>query len=243
MSGHSKWQKIQHKKGKADKARSNIFTKLTRAITVAVQQGGRDPEMNFSLRLAIDKAKAANVPKDNIERAIKKGTGEMKDQDRLQEVVYEGFGPGGVAVVVEAVTDNSNRAVSEIKHIFSKNDGSLAGPGSVLWQFEQMGAARLVKNKKERVEDWESAQLALMDAGVSDINESEDGVKLVCAKENFQQMMEALQQLGIEPDDSGLQWMAKEEVETDEQTAEKMERLREALEELDDVKDVYTNEK
>lgn len=243
MSGHSKWHKIQHKKGKADAARSNVFTKLTRAITVAAQQGGGDPEMNFSLRLAVEKAKAANVPKDNIERAIKKGTGDLKDAEKFQEVVYEGFGPGGIAVIVETLTDNTNRTVSEIKHAFNKGGGSLGGPGSVLWQFEQKGVVRFVKEKKEQIKDWESAQLELMDAGVEDIRESEDGVELVCPKENFQSVMEAIKKLNIEPDDSGLQWVAKEEVETDEPTSEKMNTLYDALYELDDVKEVYTNEK
>ncbi|PIT86910.1 MAG: YebC/PmpR family DNA-binding transcriptional regulator, partial [Candidatus Magasanikbacteria bacterium CG10_big_fil_rev_8_21_14_0_10_43_6] len=134
MSGHSKWSKIQHKKGRTDKARSNLFTKLLRSVTLAAQEGGMDPDMNFSLRLAVEKAKAGNVPKDNIDRAIKKGGGAAKDGVVFEEVVYEGFGPHGVALIIEALTDNKNRTVSEIKHLLAKSGGSLAGPGSVQWQ-------------------------------------------------------------------------------------------------------------
>ncbi|MBD3311039.1 MAG: YebC/PmpR family DNA-binding transcriptional regulator [Candidatus Magasanikbacteria bacterium] len=243
MSGHSKWHKIQHKKGKADAARSNVFTKLTRAITVAAQEGGGDPEMNFSLRLAIEKAKSANVPKDNIERAVKKGTGELKSEDKLKKVVYEGFGPGGVAIVIESVTDNTNRTVAEVKHVLNKFDGSLGGPGSVLWQFEQKGVVRFVIDKKDKIENWEEAQLKFMDAGIEDIRESDDGVELITNKDNFQKMIEVVSELEIEPDDSGLQWVAKEEIEIDDEISKKMEALYDELEELDDVKEVYTNEK
>ncbi len=240
MSGHSKWSKIQHKKGAADTKRGNLFTKLGKAVTVAAQQGGGDPEMNFSLRLAIDRAKAANMPKDNIDRAVKKGTGELKDGVALQEVVYEGFGPGGVAVLVEVVTDNTNRVVSEVKHLFNKYGGSMGGPGSVQWQFIQKGVIRFTPDKK--IGDWESAQLELMDAGVGDIEESEEGVELISSKDSFMKVLEAVKNLGIEPDDSGLEWVAKESVEITEDAATKVEGLYNALDELDDVKDIYTNE-
>ena len=242
MSGHSKWSKIQHKKGATDAKRGNIFTKLAKTITVVTQQGGGDPEMNFSLRMAIEKAKAANMPKENIEKAIKRGTGELDDGTQLQEIIYEGFGPAGVAFLVETVTDNSNRTVSEVKAVFSKNGGSMGGPGSVQWQFEQKGVVRFTADKKALISDWENAQLELMDAGVEDINDSEEGVELLSSRENFQKMLEAIQKLNIEPDDSGLEWIAKETVELDDEVSAKVEKFYDLLDELDDVKAVYTNE-
>ncbi len=242
MSGHSKWSKIQHKKGANDAKRGNIFTKLGKAITIASQQGGGDPEMNFSLRLAIDRAKGANMPKDNIEKAIKRGTGEGSEGVQLQELIYEGFGPSGVAFLVEAVTDNTNRTGSEIKNAFNKAGGSLGGPGTVQWMFEQKGVVRFTADKKAGISDWDSAQLEFMDAGVEDIKDTEDGVELFSVRENFQKMMDVIKKLNIEPDDSGLQWIAKEEVDLDDETSEKVERLYDALDELDDVENVYTNE-
>ncbi len=242
MSGHSKWSKIQHKKGAADAKRGNIFTKLGKAITIASQQGGGDPEMNFSLRLAIDRAKSANMPKDNIEKAIKRGTGEGSEGVQLQELIYEGFGPGGVAVLVEAVTDNTNRTGSEVKHAFSKAGGSMGGPGCVQWQFEQKGVVRFTADKKALLSDWDNVQLELMDAGVEDIKDTEDGVELFTVREDFQKIMDVVNKMGIEPDDSGLQWIAKEEVDLDDETSAKVERLCDVLDELDDVENVYTNE-
>jgi len=242
MSGHSKWSKIQHKKGAADAKRGNIFTKLAKAITLAAQQGGGDPDMNFSLRMAIEKAKAANMPKDNIERAVKRGTGELTDEAALQELIYEGYGPSGIAVLVEAVTDNTNRTAGEVKHAFSKYGGSMGGPGSVQWQFEHKAVVRFTADKKAQLANWEEAQLELMDAGIEDIRDSEHGVELIAPMENFKILMDEVEKLGIDPDDSGLQWLAKDEVPVDEETSAKMLRLYEALDELDDVKDVYTNE-
>lgn len=242
MSGHSKWHNIQAKKGKADKARSNIFTKMSRMISVAAQQGGGDPVMNFSLRLAIDKAKAVNMPKDNIDRAIKRGTGEDSDGAVYQELVYEGFGPNGVAFLVEVLTDNNNRTVAEVKNAFTKNGGAMGGQGSVKWQFEQKGVIRFTADKKTLIKDWENAQLELMDAGVLDIKEDENGVELFSAREDFQKMSEAVDKLGVEPDESGLEWVAKETISLDEETSTKVEKLYDILDELDDVRAVYTNE-
>lgn len=210
MAGHNKWSKIQHKKGKNDKARSNLFTKLLRAIVLAAQQGGGDPAMNFSLRLAIEKAKAGNVPKDNIERAIKKGTGELKDGAKIEEVTYEGFGPKGVALVIETMTDNTNRTVSEVKHVLTKHGGSLGGPGSVMWQFVHKGVVRIsneqLATNKERKDELE---LALMDAGMEEMNESEFGLEIVCPKDQFQQVLEVVEKdFDITPDDSQLEWLS-----------------------------------
>ncbi|HRH23841.1 MAG TPA: YebC/PmpR family DNA-binding transcriptional regulator [Candidatus Magasanikbacteria bacterium] len=243
MSGHSKWHNIQGKKGKADKARANAFTKVSKAITIAAQNGGGDPAMNFSLRLAIDKAKEVNMPKDNIDRAIKKGTGELKDGVVLQEVVYEGYGPGGVAMLVESVTDNTNRALTEIKNAFTKSGGSLGSKGAVVWQFEYKAVLRIGAEKKTELKNWEQLELALMDAGVDDIRESENGVELVGPKEKFQTMNEVLQKAGISPDSASLEWMAKETMEIPEDQSEILGTLVEALYDLDDVKEVYTTAK
>lgn len=242
MAGHSKWANIKHKKGKADKARSNIFTKVSRMITVAAREGGGDPDMNVALRLAIQKAKAANMPKDNISRAVKRGTGELKDGAVLEEIIYEGFGPNGVAFLVDSVTDNKNRTVSEVKHAFSKHGGSLGGPGSVQWQFERKGVIRFTADKKAAITDWDEFQLSLMDAGAEDILDEQEGVEIVSPVESFQAVVTLFEQSGIDPDDSGLEWVAKEKVTLDESTANKVSTLYEALDELDDVRAVYTND-
>lgn len=242
MSGHSKWSKIQHKKGKKDAKRGDAFTKLCKAITVAAQQGGGDPEMNFSLRLAVQKAKQGNVPKDNIERAIKRGTGELADGAQIQELLYEGYGPGGIAILIEALTDNTNRTVSDVKHALTKHGGSLAGPGSVKWQFEQLGVSMIAAEKKESIDDWDSLELALMDAGADDIIVSEGGVEIRSSRDAFKSVVDAIAAAGIEPDESGLMWVAKEAADPGADNAKKMETLYAALDELDDVKEVYTNE-
>jgi YebC/PmpR family DNA-binding regulatory protein len=211
-------------------------------ISVVAQQGGGDPMMNFSLRLAIDKAKAVNMPKDNIDRAIKRGTGEDSEGTVYQELLYEGFGPNGVAFLVEVLTDNNNRTVAEVKNAFTKNGGTMGGQGSVKWQFEQKGVIRFTTDKKTLIKDWEKAQLELLDAGVLDIKEDENGVELFSAREDFQKMSEVVDKLGIEPDESGLEWIAKETVSLDEETSAKVENLYNILDELDDVRAVYTNE-
>jgi YebC/PmpR family DNA-binding regulatory protein len=244
MSGHSKWSKIQHKKGKADKARSNLFTKLSRAVTIAAQTGGGDPEMNFSLRLAIDKAKAGNVPKDNIDRAVKRGAGELKDEAAVEEVIYEGYGPDGVPFLVETMTDNKNRTVSEVKHALSKHGGSLGSPGTVQWQFERMGVVRIAGEEAKKIVDKKDEfELAMIDAGASDIDTSEYGIEIRCPMQAFQSVLEAVQTFNVEPDDSGLEWIANEELVLDEAVSKKTEELADALDELDDVQAVYTNEK
>ena len=241
MAGHSKWHNIQHKKGKADKARSSLFTKLLRYIVVAAQQGGGDPDMNFALRLAIQKAKAGNVPKDNIERAIKKGIGETADGVVFEEGLYEGFGPGGVAILVEALTDNKNRAVSDIKYILSKKGGSSAGSGSVQWQFERKSVVHIAKDKKEALVNWEDIELELMDAGIDDISESEYGIEIISPVEQLKHILDICTKHTIESEDSGLEWIPKETIEIDTPTQEKLNNLLEALDENDDVKEVYTN--
>lgn len=242
MSGHSKWHNIQVRKGKQDQARAGVFTKLARLITIAARAGGGDPDANFALRLAMEKARAANMPKDNIERAIKRGIGELTDSAALEEALYEGFGPGGVALLVEAVTDNKTRTVSDLKHIFAEHGGALAGPGSVSWQFERLGAVRLGRSKKEEVGSQKSDfELKLIEAGADDIVESDEGVEIFCPVDKLQAVLEAVKSSGLEPDDSGLEWVGKETVTITPALAAQVQALVEALEENDDVKAVFGN--
>lgn len=243
MSGHSKWHNIQAKKGKTDKARSSVFTKLARYITVAAREGGGDPVMNFSLRLAMEKAKAANMPKENIERAVAKGTGEGGDGVHYEEIMYEGFGPCNIAFLVEALTDNKNRTVSEVKNIFSKMGGSLGSAGAVKWQFNHFGVVRinneqLTANKINKDE----FEMSLMEAGIQDLNENEMGLEILCPVENFQKVLEVVKKNNLEAESSGLEWVAKETIKLSDGESEKVANFFDLLDEMDDVRDVYTNE-
>jgi len=244
MSGHSKWHNIQGKKGKADKARSNIFTKVARLIMVSAREGGGNPDMNFSLRIAVDKAKAVNMPKDNIERAIKSGTGDAKDGKVIEEVIYEGFGPSGVAFLVEALTDNKNRTVSEVKNMFFRFGGSMGSAGTVKWMFVRLGVIRLDESQKSKVQKSIKSdfELALIEAGAEDIIDSEFGLEIRCPVEKFQIVLEVVKKNGLEPESPGLEWIAKEPVALDEATSEKVSHLYDAFDEMDDVREVYTNE-
>ncbi len=241
MSGHSKWHNIQARKGKQDALRSGQFTKISKLISIAARGGG-DPTANFSLRIAVDKARAVGMPKDNIERAIKRGTGELEGA-QIEEVLYECYGPGGVAVLVKCLTDNKNRTVSDIKHIFSKHGGSMAGAGSVLWMFTQLGVVeinkkQLTNNKIERDE----FDLRMIEAGVEEIeNTGEDQIEIYTKIENFQKVLAALKEIQIEPVESGLQWIAKDSVSVSVEVSEKLQALFEELDESDDVDDYFTN--
>ncbi len=242
MSGHSKWHNIQGKKGKADKARSGEFTKISRLITVAARQGGGDPTMNFGLRLAIEKAKAANMPKDNIERAIKRGTGDLNDGAQLEELVYEGFGPGGAAVLVEAFTDNRNRSVSEIKNIFAKNGGNMGSAGSVQWMFAHKSVIRISQEQMTKILARDEFDLSLIDAGAEDLVESPYGVEVRGSVASLQSILEKIKSYNLETEDAGLEWVAKEHLELSQEDSEKLQQLYDALEDFDDVRAVYTNE-
>jgi len=239
MSGHSKWHNIQQRKGKQDAKRSSMFSKYSKAISIAAQKGGADPETNFSLRLAIEKAKSVAMPKDNIERAIKKGMGELGDGAQIEEVVYEAYGPGGVAVVIKCLTDNKNRTSSDVKHCLSKNGGTMGGGGSVMWMFDLLGVIQFEKSKIPA--DRDAFEMALIEAGAEDISVEEDQVEIKTKLENFQSVLNKLKELGIEPEDSGLRYIAKDEVQIDESVREQLTRLFEQLEENDDVEDYYTN--
>ena len=199
--------------------------------------------MNFTLRLALEKAKEVNLPKENIERAIKKGTGDLAGEAQLEEITYEGFGPGGIGVLVDVVTDNKNRTASDMKHIFSLHGGSMAGPGSVKWQFARLGVVRLDAVQKEKVKTKKSDfDLTLIDAGADDIIESDFGTEIRCKVESFQKLLEAVKSQGIEPASAELEWVAKENMSVSPEVSEQMGKLYDALEENDDVRAVYTNE-
>ncbi|MFA5062431.1 MAG: YebC/PmpR family DNA-binding transcriptional regulator [Patescibacteria group bacterium] len=239
MSGHSKWHNIQGRKGKQDAIRSSQFSKMSKIISIAARGGG-DPAANFSLRLSIEKAKAVGMPKDNIERAIKKGTGELGGA-QIEEVIYEGYGPGGVAVLVKVLTDNKNRTVSDIKHLFADAGGSMGGAGSVMWMFEQLGIITIDKNKLSGKVSRDDFDLQMIDAGAEDLEDSEDQIDIKTKMENFQKVLNKVKELGIEPAESGLEWVAKDKVPVSDEIRSKLERLFASFEENDDVSDYYTN--
>lgn len=236
MSGHSKWSQIKHKKAATDKKKGATFSKLAAAISIAAKQGGGDPTSNFKLRLAIEKARAVNMPNENVERAIKRGTG-GDGTSIIEEVTYEGFGPSGVAIIVEGATDNKNRTTSEIKNIFSEFGGRLAGPGAVSYQFESKGI--IVIKTQENLEEFE---LELIDMGAEDIEEVENTIMIYTAPEAFGKVRKILEEKGVEIVSSELVKESKNQVQiTDKETAEKALKLVEALEENEDVLAVYSN--
>ncbi len=242
MSGHSKWHNIQGRKGKQDALKGSIFSKLSKGITIAVRTGGGDMETNFALRLLADKARAAGMPKENVERAIKKGTGELNDGAQVEESLYEGYGPGGVAILVKSISDNKNRSVSDIKHILSSHGGSMGGAGSVLWMFEHSGVVHIAAEALQAVpggrEAWE---LALIDAGAENITEADGMVEVVTKMDHLQKLVNAVKQLNVVPAESGLQWMPKDTVPVPDDKRESLMALFSALEEHDDVDNYWTN--
>lgn len=236
MSGHSKWSTIKRKKAAIDSKRGKIFTKLIKEITVAAKTGGGDPDGNPRLRLAVDNAKSANMPLDNIERAIKKATGELEGAV-YSELTYEGYGPGGIAMIVESLTDNKNRTVAEIRHIFSKNGGSLGESGSVAWMFDKKGVIVLPAQGKTEDDLME----IVLDAGAEDISSEEDYFEVTTPIEAFEPVRRALIDAGLEVENASLQWIAQNMVESSGENAEKVMKLIESLEDIDDVQDVYSN--
>jgi len=236
MAGHSKWSSIKHQKGAKDAKRGALFTKLARAIQVAAKEGGGDPVGNAALANAIQKAKENSMPKDNIERAIAKGTGADADADAFETVVYEGYGPSGVAFLVEALTDNRNRTGSEVRHIFSKAGGSLGEPGSVAWQFEKKGIV-LVDAERYSEDDLMTA----IDAGAEDVAQDENVWEIVTAPGDLQGVREALEGEGVDIQNAELTMRPTTSVELDEDAARKVLRLIEALDDQDDVNAVHAN--
>lgn len=236
MAGHSKWANIKHRKAAQDKKRGKLYTKLIREITVAARLGGGDVADNPRLRAAVDKALAANMPKDTIDRAVQRGAGGAEGSD-VEELVYEGYGPGGVAILVEAMTDNRNRTVAEVRHAFSKHGGNLGTDGSVAYLFSKCGMINFAPGADE-----ELVMDAALDAGAEDIDTEEDGaVSVTTAWENLAEVVEALRQAGLEPDHSEVTMVPSTTSECDEDTAQKVLKLIDVLEELDDVQEVYSN--
>jgi YebC/PmpR family DNA-binding regulatory protein len=236
MSGHSKWATIKRKKAVLDAKRGKIFTKLIKEITIAARAGGGDVAGNPRLRLAVDNAKAQNMPQDNIDRAIKKATGELEGVT-YHELMYEGYGAAGVAVLVEVATDNKNRTVAEVRHIFSKNTGSIGETGSVAWMFDRRGVISLPAEGKKEVEVLE----IVLEAGAEDLSTEEDYFEVQTSVESFETVRRALDDKDINIENASLQWTAKNLVEVKGEDAEKVIKLIEALEDLDDVQNVYSN--
>jgi YebC/PmpR family DNA-binding regulatory protein len=235
MSGHSKWSTIKRKKGAADAKRGKIFTKIIKEIMIAAKEGGGDPELNPRLRLAVQNAKGANMPKDNIERAIKKATG--TDADSYTESTFEGYGPSGIAVFVECLTDNNNRTVSSVRAAFNRSGGSLGTNGSLSFLFDRKGIFT-IKNEDINMEELE---LELIDAGAEDFDVDEDTVTITCSREDFGSVNKKLNELGIEPEEAGLKRIPNDTKKVDVESARKLIRFVETLEDDDDVQNVYHN--
>lgn len=238
MSGHNKWSTIKHKKGKADAQRGKMFTKLSRYITVAVREGGSDPEYNTALKSAIEKAKAENMPNDNIDRAIKKGAGDV-DGANYEEVQYEGYGPSGIAVLVECLTDNRNRTAADVRHAFDKSGGNLGSTGCVAWMFDRKGL--LVVNKNDEI-DEETFMLEAIDSGAEDFNAEDEYYEIITSVEDFSAVKEKLQEAGYAFSSADLAYLPQNttKLETKEDI-KNMIKLMEMLEDSDDVQNVYNN--
>jgi len=238
VSGHSKWSTIKHKKGAADAKRGKLFSKLTRAIIVAAKEGGGDPTANLALQNAVEKARSYSMPKDNIDRAIAKGSGADADASSFETVVYEGYGPSGVAVIVEALTDNRNRTAGEVRHVFAKNDGNLGGSGAVAWLFERRG---VVIVEADGV-DEDELMLAAAEGGADDVTRDGSTFQVTSAPEQLAAVREAVEAAGFAVDAAELTMVPKTTVEVaDENEAKKVLRLIDQLEDNDDVQDVYAN--
>jgi YebC/PmpR family DNA-binding regulatory protein len=238
MSGHSKWSTIKHKKGAADAKRGKLFSKLARAIIVAAKEGGGDPSGNLALQNAIDKARSYSMPKDNIERAIARGAGADADAAAFETIVYEGYGPSGVAVLVEALTDNRNRTAAEVRHTFVKNDGNLGTAGAVAWLFERRGVALVSADGV----DEDELTLAAAEGGAEDVARDGSSFQVTSAPEDLSTVRAAIEAAGFEVESAELTMVPKTTVAVeDEAAAKKIVRLMDALEDNDDVQDVYAN--
>jgi YebC/PmpR family DNA-binding regulatory protein len=238
MSGHSKWSSIKHKKGATDAKRGQLFSKLSRAIIVAAREGGPDPSSNLALQNAIEKAREASMPKDNIERAMARGSGAGSEGEAYEHVTYEGYGPGGVAVLVEALTDNRNRTASDVRHVFSKHESNLGGAGAVAWLFERKGLILVDADST----DEDELTLAAADADAEDVALEGSTFQVTTAAEDLAAVRAALDEAGIAYESAELTMVPKTTVQVeDEATAKKLLRLMDALEESDDVQGVYAN--
>jgi YebC/PmpR family DNA-binding regulatory protein len=236
MSGHSKWHTIKHKKGAADAKRGKIFTRIIKELTVAARAGGGDPDMNPRLRTIVAEAKASNMPADNIKRAIQRGTGELPGVS-YEEITYEGYGPGGAAVIIETLTDNKNRTVGEIRHVLGKYGGNLAAENSVAWMFDKKGYVVVEKSKA----DEDTLMAAALEAGADDMRDDGEAWEIVSAPEAFQKVLEAVKGLGIEPGAAEIAMLPQNYVKLEGKPAQQMVKLMEALEEHEDSKKVWSN--
>ena len=237
MSVHSKWANIKHKKGKADALRGKITTKISREITIAVRMGGSDPTGNMKLKLALSKAKANNIPKDNIQRAIQKGAGALEGQS-FEEITYEGYGPAGVAMMVSCLTDNRNRTAADVRHVFSKYGGNLGATGCVGYMFQQKGVFAV--SKETDVEEDDLMMIAL-EAGAEDIKNEEEGFEIVTTPDAFDDVEKALAEAGIEVEMAEITMIPDTMAELSAEDAERVQKMLDVLEDLDDVQDVYHN--
>ncbi len=236
MSGHSKWATIKRKKAATDAARGKVFTRIIKEITIAARDGGGNPEGNPRLRLAIQSAKASNMPQDNITRAIKKGTGELEGV-RYEEINYEAYAPHGVAVLIESVTDNRNRTVAELRHLISRHNGNLGESGSVAWMFERKG---VILVKKENHTEDELMEI-ILDAGADDLTDETEFFEITTSVENFEKVRKAVEEKKFGIDSASLQFVAKNTIKLDEKGVEDVVKFVEAVEEHDDVQNVYSN--
>ncbi|SNS44601.1 DNA-binding regulatory protein, YebC/PmpR family [Granulicella rosea] len=236
MSGHSKWATIKHKKGATDAKRGKIFTRLIKEITIAAKSGGGDPDGNPRLRTAILAAKAENMPADNIKRAIQRGTGELEGLS-YDEITYEGYGPGGVAIIIEVLTDNKNRAVSEVRHAFSKNGGNLGADGAVSWMFTKKGVISIDKDAANEDQLME----IVLESGAEDLNDEGDSWEILCDPKDFEAVTEALKKAKIETQHAEVTKIASTYTKLEGAQAGQMVRLLETIEDLDDTQNVYSN--
>ena len=237
MSGHSHWSTIKRKKGAADAKKGAVFTRLAREIAMAARRGGGDPSMNVSLALAIERARASNMPKDSIERAIKRGTGEDKSESELIETTYEGYLGHGVVAIIECVTENRNRTVAELRHILTRAGGDLAESGSASWQFDRKAVYSIKSDGKNFDKVFEAA----LEAGADDVTEEDGYIEVIGAPETFKTIEESLKKVNIKPEEAGIRMIPKQEVELETNEAISILRTVEALEDSDDVQNVYTN--
>jgi YebC/PmpR family DNA-binding regulatory protein len=236
MSGHSKWHTIKHKKGAADAKRGKVFTRIIKELTVAARGGGGDVDSNPRLRTIVADAKAVNMPADNIKRAIQRGTGELPGVS-YDEITYEGYGPGGAAIIIETLTDNKNRTVGEVRHMLAKYGGNLAAENSVAWMFDKKGYIVVEKGKAEE----DALMAAAIDAGADDMRDDGDSWEIVSAPESFQKVLEAVKSLGVEPGAAEIAMLPQNYVKLEGKPAQQMVRLMEAAEDLEDTRKVWSN--
>ncbi len=237
MSGHSKWSTIKRKKGAADAKRGAVFTRLTREIVMAARDGGSDPNGNFRLRLAVDKARSENMPKDNIERAVRRGAGEDKDAAAFEQITYEGYAPHGVAVMVECVTDNRNRTVAELRHALTKAGGTMGELGSVAWQFDRVAYFSFPSTAM----NYDKAFELGIEAGANDVNDDNGTIEIIGPVDTFKDIADRLHAAKVQPEEAGLRMIPKQELELSvDQTLHVMKAL-ETIEELDDIQNVFSN--